>query len=88
MLKSVLFFYSIDPKNLDPNGVYLIGSKNRIEKLIDSFDSKKITILYVPRNLVTGWRTILTSKDVEIIFIGSFTLNEQAQAKARLTRST
>ena len=77
-----LVFYS--KRDLVPPGATVLTAKD-LKKILHRFERGEIQTLYVPVNLMTGWRTKLTSSQVQLEFLGEFSADQELQAAARLS---
>ena len=86
--KQKIIFYKKKSDVVGIIGVYLSGTHtpNKINEILDSFESGEIKVLFVPSPMVTGWKTSLTEDDVQVEFIGDeWKQSEIAQGRNRVT---
>ena len=77
-----LVFYS--RRDLLPPGAVVLTPRD-FKKTLHRFERGALPSLYVPVNLMSGWRTKLTPDEVAVEFLGPFTASQQEQASARLS---
>lgn len=67
-------------------GTVLEGTPDRITAILELFNKKEISALWVPRWLMSGWKTELTQQDCVVLFAGpNWTYSELAQGASRLS---
>ena len=77
-----LVFYS--KRDLVPSDATVLTARD-MKKTLHRFERGEIQTLYVPVNLLCGWRTKLTSSQVQLEFLGEFTEHQQLNAAGRLS---
>ena len=77
-----LVFYS--KRDLVPPDATVLTARD-MKKTLHRFERGEIQTLYVPVNLLCGWRTKLTSSQVQLEFLGEFTEHQQLNAAGRLS---
>ena len=77
-----LVFYS--KRDMVPPDATVLTARD-MKKILHRFERGEIQTLYVPVNLLCGWRTKLTSSQVQLEFLGGFNEHQQLQAAGRLS---
>ena len=92
MSKSQIIFYKNRVEIDGISGTFLLQLHmslnevtDEVNRIIDMFNEYKITTLFVPISLCTGWKTKLTKDECIILFTDRFLEEQMMQAKNRIS---